>query len=59
MAHEGVVFSGDKPVVEHDGVVATSEHNVYTSTSEHITLGEAAALGVTLWRGNDARISGL
>jgi len=56
VAHEGVVFSGLKDVIEHDGVVATSEHNVYISTSEYITLGEAKRQGVELWRGNDEEI---
>ena len=52
VAHEGVVFSGDKPVIEHDGVIATAAHNVYVSTSEHVTLAEAKAKGLRLWRGN-------
>lgn len=51
--HEGVVFSGDKNVVEHDGVVATAEHVVYISTTESMTLGEAKQKGLSLWHGND------
>ena len=50
--HEGVVFSGDKNVISHDGVLATAEHVVYTSTTEHVTLGDAKARGLKLWRGN-------
>ena len=56
VTHEGVVFSGDKEVIEHDGVVATAEHNVYVSTSEHKTLGEAKAQGLPLWKGNTSSI---
>lgn len=50
--HEGVVFSGEKSVVEHDGVVATAEHVVYVSNTEHMPLGQAKAEGRALWRGN-------
>jgi DNA polymerase len=56
--HEGVVFSGDKPVIAHDGVYATVEHKVYVSTSEHVTLGEAKQRGLPLWRGNATRFTG-
>lgn len=52
VSHEGVVFSGDKPVIEHDGVIATAEHIVYLSTSESLTLGEAKAKGAKLWKGS-------
>jgi len=50
--HEGVVFSGDKEVIEHDGVVATAKHVVYVSGTESMLLGEAKAKGLPLWRGN-------
>ena len=50
--HEGVVFSGDKEVISHDGVLATPEHIVYVSTTESVTLGDAKARGLKLWRGN-------
>lgn len=50
--HEGVVFSGDKLVIEHDGVVATSEHKVYISSTESLSLGEAKARGLKLWTGS-------
>lgn len=52
VTHEGVVFSGDKPVIEHDGVVATTEHIVYVSDEESMPLGVAKQLGVKLWSGN-------
>jgi DNA polymerase len=56
VAHEGVVFSGDKAVITHDGVVATAEHNVYISTSESVSLGEAKRKDLKLWRGNGTDI---
>lgn len=52
VAHGGVVFSGEKDVVEHDGVVATAEHIVYVSTTESIPLGDAKREGLRLWSGN-------
>ena len=52
VAHEGVVFSGDKHVIEYDGVVATTEHIVYVSDEESMPLGVAKQLGVKLWAGN-------
>lgn len=58
VAHEGVVFSGDKNVIEHDGVVATSEHVVYLSTSESMPFGQAKAEGKILWRGNGLQFTG-
>lgn len=56
--HEGVVFSGDKPVIEHDGVVATKEHVVYVSTTESMTLADAKAKGLNLWTGNGTQFTG-
>ena len=50
--HEGVVYSGDKSVITHDGVTATAEHIVYLSDTEHVTLGEAKERGLALWRGH-------
>lgn len=49
--HEGVVYSGDKNVIEHDGVVATAEHIVYLSDTESVTLGEAKRRCLRLWSG--------
>lgn len=50
--HEGVVFSGDKEVIEYDNIVATAEHNVYISTTEYMSLAEAKKHELSLWRGN-------
>lgn len=55
--HEGVVFSGDKDVIEHDGVLATTKHIVYISTTESMTLGEAKQKGLPLWRGNGTQFT--
>ena len=51
VAHGGVVESGEKQVVEYDGVVATPDHQVFTSTNEYTTLAEARDLGCSLYRG--------
>ncbi|MBR1737879.1 MAG: DNA polymerase [Firmicutes bacterium] len=50
--HEGVVYSGDKPVMTWDGVTATPEHMVYVSKNIKMSLGEAMERGLTLWKGN-------
>ena len=55
--HEGVVFSGDKNVIEHDGLLATTKHAVYISTTESMTLGEAKQKGLPLWRGNGTQFT--
>ena len=52
VSHEGVVFSGEKEVIFHDGILATEGHKVYLSTSECVTLGEAKNRGLRLWEGN-------
>lgn len=55
--HEGVVFSGDKDVIEHDGVLATAKHIVYISTTESMALGDAKQKGLPLWRGNGTQFT--
>jgi DNA polymerase bacteriophage-type len=52
VSHEGVVFSGEKEVIEHDGVVATAEHRVYISPSKCVTLAEAKKHLIPIWRGH-------
>lgn len=52
VAHEGVVYSGMKEIVEHDGVLATNEHIVYLNDSTRVTMAEAKQKGATLWTGN-------
>jgi DNA polymerase len=51
VAHEGVVFSGEKDVLTWDGVTATPEHVVYLSDGVPCSLGDAAELGLNIWRG--------
>lgn len=43
--HSGVVFSGYKEVITHDGVTGTPEHEVYINETETITLAEAKRTG--------------
>ena len=50
--HEGVVFSGVKEAIEYENIIATPEHIVYISTTEHVTLAEAKEKGLKLWGGN-------
>ena len=50
--HEGVVFSGDKEVIEWDGVTATPEHKVWISSDLKVTLQEAMDGRIPLWKGN-------
>jgi len=49
--HEGVVFSGEKDVIEWDGITATPEHQVFIDTHTKITLAEAKERRLALWRG--------
>lgn len=51
VTHEGVVFSGDKDVITHDGVTATPEHIVWVSPTEKMILYEAKLNNVKLWAG--------
>lgn len=50
VTHEGVVFSGVKPVIEHDGVTATAEHKVFLDDTTSVPLGEAKRRGARLHR---------
>lgn len=50
--HEGLVFSGYKEVLEYDGIRATPDHYVFTSTDEKVRLDEAKT------RGHALKISG-
>jgi DNA polymerase len=51
--HEGVVFSGEKEVISHDGVVATREHQVFISADVKVPLVYAKEQNLPLWRGVD------
>ena len=52
VAHEGVVFSGEKDVVTYDGLTATLAHNVYLDSETMASLEQAISTGAKLWRGN-------
>ena len=47
--HQGVVYSGDKDVIEYNKILATPSHKVYISDTEYITLGEACRKGIPLY----------
>ena len=49
--HGGVVESGWKKVIEHDGLVATPRHPVFIDDELTAPLADAKALGVALWEG--------
>lgn len=49
--HDGVVFSGVKPVITHDGVTATKDHEVFISDTIKIQLTEAVARKLPLFGG--------
>ena len=48
--HEGVVFSGDKDVIEWDGITATEDHIVYIDGEKKIRLADAKKRGIKLWK---------
>ena len=50
--HEGVVFSGEKEVIEWDGITATPEHQVFIDEHTKIPLIDAKELKMPLWKGN-------
>lgn len=51
VTHGGVVCSGEKDVIEHDGVIATPTHAVFVSDSTAIWLEQAKAAGLSIYRG--------
>lgn len=51
VTHGGVVCSGEKEVIEHDGVVATPDHLVFVSDDTPIWLEHAQAAGLPIYRG--------
>lgn len=51
VTHEGVVFSGEKEVISHDGVIATPEHIVYLDGATKTTLADAKSRNLPLWKG--------
>lgn len=50
VSHDGVQFAGKKRVIEHDGVVATEDHYVWTTSGTKMQLGAAKELGVDIWQ---------
>jgi DNA polymerase len=50
--HEGVVYSGEKEVINWDGICASEEHIVYLNDSTSLPLIEAKQQQLPLWKGN-------
>lgn len=50
--HEGVVFMGDKDVIEWDGVTATPKHEVFIDPETKMELREAKERCTPIWKGN-------
>jgi hypothetical protein len=48
VAHEGVVFSGMKEVITHDGVTGTKDHIVFTRDGKEKSLAQANTDGDSL-----------
>jgi len=51
VTHGGVVSSGEKEVIEHDGVVATPDHVVFISDDHRVLLQTALDAGLPIYRG--------
>ena len=49
--HDGVVFSGEKNVIEYSGLIATKEHTVYTNDITSVSFEKAAEGQLTLFTG--------
>jgi hypothetical protein len=49
--HGGVVFSGDREVIIHDGVRATPEHEVWITSDSKVSLSTALERGLPIWAG--------
>ena len=43
VSHDGLVYMGEKEVVEYDGITATPDHEVYTESGRKVRIGELAA----------------
>ncbi len=54
--HEGVVFSGEKEVIEWDGIIATPEHQVFIDENTKIPLKDAKEMKLALWKGKEKPI---
>lgn len=49
--HDGIVFMGDKEVIEWDGVTATPEHEVFIDAETKMELREAKEKCIPIWKG--------
>lgn len=48
IAHSGVIYKGNRNVIEYDGIVGTPDHIVFTTDGRKLSLDEAAATKATL-----------
>lgn len=55
VSHDGVVYQGIKEVIEHDGLSATADHEVWTQDGRKSQLGEASSRGDLLARTGEGR----
>ena len=51
VSHDGVVFSGEKETITHDGISATPEHEVWVKPNLKIPLEIAKKQNTLIWRG--------
>jgi group I intron endonuclease len=51
VSHDGVVFSGEKSIMEYDGVKATPEHEVWITATCKTSLANADNLDLSIWKG--------
>jgi hypothetical protein len=57
VAHGGVVPTGKRKVIIHDDIVATEDHEVWTTATTKLRLGDAADLGIEVWRSWPTKIT--
>ena len=48
--HEGVIFNGLRECIMHNGLIATPDHEVWIDSATKMTLGQASAEGLAIWR---------
>lgn len=50
VTHEGVMNSGVKETIEHDGVRASADHMVWVSKTKKVRLADAKSQGLCVWK---------
>ena len=54
--HEGVIYQGEKEVIDYEGVCATEDHMVYLEGGKPINLKHAKDRGLKLWKSTPKNI---